>query len=138
MTSVLLHGEESMLSQHRLGEKKNNYVKLEASLNSLFYQREFREILFNSCRKEWERSLPSSRALVGRRKVPPPQQKKQTLAQAMQVYDACLWFCDIATYSQEIYGCEGYFYSEDYMSFMEGESAVQDEHSVEITQNHTK
>ena len=56
----------------------------------------------------------------------------------MQVYDACLWFCDIATYSQEIYGCEGYFYSEDYMSFMEGESAVQDEHSVEITQNHTK
>ena len=75
---------------------------------------------------------------MGRRKVPPPQQKKQTLAQAMQVYDACLWFCDIATYSQEIYGCEGYFYSEDYMSFMEGESAVQDEHSVEITQNHTK
>ena len=56
----------------------------------------------------------------------------------MQVYDARLWFCDIATYSQEIYGCEGYFYSEDYMSFMEGESAVQDEHSVEITQNHTK
>ena len=56
----------------------------------------------------------------------------------MQVYDACLWFCDIATDSQEIYGCEGYFYSEDYMSFMEGESAVQDEHSVEITQNHTK
>ena len=75
---------------------------------------------------------------MGRRKVPPPQQKKQTLAQAMQVYDARLWFCDIATYSQEIYGCEGYFYSEDYMSFMEGESAVQDEHSVEITQNHTK
>lgn len=80
--------------------------------------------------------MPSSRALVGRKKVPPPQQKKQTLAQAMQVYDA--WFCDISTYSQEIYGCEGYFYSEDYMSFMEGESAVQDEPSVEITQNHTK
>lgn len=73
-----------------------------------------------------------------RRKVPPPQQKEQTPAQAMQVYDARLWFCDIATYSQEIHSCEGYFYSEDYMSFMDRESAVQDEPSVEITQNHTK
>lgn len=91
---MLLHGEESMLSQHRLGEKKNNCVKLEASLNSLFYQREFREILFNSCRKEWERSFLKS--LGGKKKgTSTPTKEANTSTGHASIWCMVLWYINL-------------------------------------------
>lgn len=116
---------------------KHNCVKLEASPNSIFYQTEFREILFSGLRKEWKK-LAFLKSLGGKKKGTPTPTKEanpSTSYASIWCMFMVLWYSNLEPRNLWLWRI---FLQWGLYEFHGRESAAQDEPSVEITQNHTK